>query len=109
MDIFYESDDLKRLCMEERTATQKLGAKGAKKLRARLADLEAATRVTDLIAGSPHPLKRDRAGQFAVSLDGACRLVFRPEKVPPPTKDDGSIDWAEVTAVRILFIGDYHD
>lgn len=109
MDIFYESDDLKRLCMEERVAKQKLGAKGAKKLRARYSDLEAASRVTDLLAGSPHPLKHDRVGQFAISLDGGCRLVFRPEKTPPPTKDDGSINWAEVTAVRILFIGDYHD
>ena len=27
----------------------------------------------------------------------------------PPRKDDGSLDWSQVTSIRIIFIGDYHD
>jgi proteic killer suppression protein len=69
----------------------------------------AAQRVTDLIAGRPHPLKGDRSGQFAVDLDGGRRLVFEAASDAPPTQDDGSIDWRQVTAVTVVFIGDYHD
>ena len=71
--------------------------------------LEAATRVTDLVAGNPHPLKGDRLGQFALDLAGGWRLVFAPAHDPCPTRPDGSIEWSEITIISIEFIGDYHD
>ena len=37
------------------------------------------------------------------------RLVFQPDHEPTPIKRDGGIDWSQVTAVTIVFIGDYHD
>jgi len=36
------------------------------------------------------------------------RLIFEPADNPPPTKDDGGLDWNEVTAIRIVEIEDYH-
>lgn len=59
--------------------------------------------------GRPHPLTGDRAGEFAVDLEGGTRLVFKPDNEPIPLNEDGSIDWSKVTAVCIVFIGDYHD
>ena len=109
MDILFTGDDLERLCSNRREQNKRLGSKGAKKLRTRLADLMAASTVTDLVAGRPHPLKGDRAGQFAVDLDGGRRLVFKPAHEPIPQRDDGSVAWEQVTAVRVVFIGDYHD
>jgi toxin HigB-1 len=109
MRIFYTDDALARTCTQQREATKAHGAKNAKKLAMRLTQLHAATRVTDLISGDPHPLKHDRQGQFAVSLDGGCRLVFRPNDDPPPLREDESIDWSAVTDICIVFIGDYHD
>ncbi len=109
MDVFFADDHLERLCFEERRAKRRLGSKGARKLRTRLAELQAATRVSDLIAGRPHPLKYDQAGKFAVDLDRGCRLVFAPAHDPVPLNDDDSVAWGEVTAIRIVFIGDYHD
>lgn len=109
MDIFFAGDDLERLCSTQREQNKRLGGKGAKKLRTRLADLMAASTVTDLVTGRPHPLKGDRAGQFAVDLDGGRRLVFEPAHEPIPQRDDGSVAWAQVTAVRVVLIGDYHD
>jgi plasmid maintenance system killer protein len=79
------------------------------KLRTRLDDLEAATRVTDLTAGNPHPLKGDRHRRFALDLAGGWRLVFAPMHDPCPVKDDQSIDWSRVTIISIEYIGDYHD
>jgi len=107
--IIFATDHLKSLCEEKRRQQKELGAPGAKKLRARLADLEAATVVTDLVAGRPHPLKGEREGQFAVSLDGGRRVVFEPAVEPPPLDDDGAIAWDRVTSIRVVFIGDYHD
>ncbi len=80
MDILFLNNDLATLCCDERIQNKRLGTAGAKKLRSRLAD-----------------------------LDGGRRLVFVPTEIPPPARDDGSIDWHRVTRVRITFVGDYHD
>jgi len=107
--ITFRDRKLRQLCEIERKAQKRLGSDCARKLRARLSDLEAASRVSELVAGNPHPLKGDRAGQFALNLSGGWRLVFSPDNEPCPTTDDGSIDWNRVTIVCIEYIGDYHD
>lgn len=109
MLIAFASRDLEELCLSERRAVRELGKACARKLFARLADLKAASHVGELVAGYPHPLKGDRAGQFSIRLDGGKRLVFSPANEPVPLTDDGSVDWRRVTSVRIVFIGDYHD
>lgn len=90
-------------------AEKKLGAACARKLRSRLSDLETVERVSELVAGRPHPLKGDRAGQFSLALEGGTRLVFAPGNDPLPTLIEGGTDWKQVTIVIIEFIGDYHD
>lgn len=109
MEIRFKDDKLRTLCENERATCRKLGDVCARKLRSRLADLGAAHVVTDLVAGRPHPLKVDRAGQFAVDLTGGVRLVFVPAHDPVPRMQDGSIDWSGVSIIQIEFIGDYHD
>lgn len=108
MEIGFKNTRLKRICEDEQKMSQKLGAKSAKKLKSRLADLSAAGDVNDLIAGRPHPLKGDRLGQFALYLDGGDRLVFESADEPVPTTTDGAIDWKRVTKICIVYIGDYH-
>ncbi|PFG10926.1 proteic killer suppression protein [Marinobacter sp. LV10MA510-1] len=109
MEILFENKKVRELCEQQRKAEKKLGALCARKLRARLSDLDAVSRVTELVAGNPHPLQGDRQGQFALNLTGGLRLVFSPANEPCPMKDDGGIDWAQVTIVCIEYIGDYHD
>ena len=109
MDIEFSSPDLQNLCEQQRIMTKQLGEPCSRKLRTRLADLKAVTNVGELSAGRPHPLKGDRAGQFALDLFGAKRLVFESANNPVPVRDDGAIAWHQVTKVRIVFIGDYHD
>ena len=91
MDILFKTEGLRQLCNEEKVAKKALGPKGARKLRSRLADLDAASRVTELVAGKPHPLKGERAGLFSVRLDGGVRLVFEPANEPIPENDHGGI------------------
>jgi proteic killer suppression protein len=104
----FRDKKLRELCEKQEVARKKLGHACARKLHIRLADLEAATTVNDLVAGKPHPLRHDRAGQFAVELTGGYRLVFAPGNDPIPRHRNESIDWSRVTIIRIEFIGDYH-
>jgi proteic killer suppression protein len=107
--ILFDDERLRKLCEDEKTAKKNLGRDSAKKLKSRLADLRAAQTVRDLVAGKPHPLKRDRAGEFSLELHGGVRLVFAPANEPAPRTVDEAVDWARVTEVLVIYIGDYHD
>jgi proteic killer suppression protein len=109
MEIRFENKKLQGLCECGDDAARKLGAGSARKLRSRLADLKAAGAVSELVAGRPHPLCHDRAGQFSVDLAGGQRLVFSPRHELIPRYANGGIDWSQVTIVQIEYIGDYHD
>jgi toxin HigB-1 len=109
LEINFKDKKTRALCEQSAVAEKKLGADCARKLRTRMSDLEAATRVTDLVAGNPHPLKGNRQGQFALDLAKGWRLVFSPDDEGCPQPDNGAIDWSQVTIVCIEYIGDYHD
>ncbi|MBF2759532.1 MAG: killer suppression protein HigA [Ectothiorhodospiraceae bacterium AqS1] len=109
MEIRHRNNKSRKICECESTAQKELGKDGAKNLRARLADLKAVERVSDLKKGNPHPLKGNREGQFALRIVGGKRLVFSPDHgVQEPRSVDGSIDWQRVTSILIEEIGDYH-
>ena len=109
MDIHFASVEIQKLCEEETFATRKLGRAVATRLRIRLNELAAAANLSELISGKPHPLKGDFSGCFGIRLDGACRIVVRPDHDPVPTLESGGIDRTLVTIVCVEFIGDYHD
>ena len=109
MEINFKDKNLKDLCEQQSLAQRKLGMRMAQKLQARLADLMAVSSVKELVAGRPHPLTGDRAGQFALDLVHPQRLVFEPDHEPVPQTEDGGIDWGRVTRVSVSWIGDYHD
>ena len=111
MDILFTNERLHKLCTDQRAAIRKHGSDRAKKIRLRLDDMDAAAHleVTRHLPGHFHELTGDRAGQLACSLDGPYRLIFEPANEPVPRNAAGGLSWAEVTAVRILEIVDYHD
>lgn len=109
MKILFRNKRLERLCLDKKAANKDLGANAAKGLMSRIADLEAAVTVNDLVAGKRHPLKGRFSGQLAVTVYRGIRLTFSPADDPVPKAEDGSIDWNSVTSIRIEYIGDYHD
>ncbi len=109
LDIQFKNRKLEKLCLNSKEADKTLGPNSGKKLRTRLAEIEAANCVAELLTGRPHPLTGSRVGEFAVDLAGGCRLVFEPCDDPIPEKEDGGIDWKEVKDIRVIFIGDYHE
>lgn len=79
-------------------------------LKRRLASLVAAPTLKDLdgVPGHFHELRGDRKGQFACALWASMRLVFVPDHDPVPTLPDGGIDRAQITAISITEVVDYH-
>lgn len=111
MEIVFRSPKLQKECSIERESKRQWGAPNAKKIRQRLADLQAAETLADVSTLPParcHPLHGDRAGRFAVDVHQPHRLIFEPANDPVPMKEDGSIDLTKVTKVRILEVEDYH-
>ena len=54
-------------------------------------------------------MKGELDGAFALDLQGGHRLVIEPAENPLPKLNDGSLDLSNVTAIRVIYIGDYHD
>ncbi len=110
MNIEFHSTKLQKQCCSEKAMAAEWGVNMAKRLKRRLADLEAAGTLEDMrrLPGGCHPLKGNRAGQLAVHLVHPQRLVFRPDHDPPPLKPDGGLDWSGVTDILILGVVDYH-
>lgn len=106
MLIGFANKDIKKLCEISNEADRRLGKPSAVMLRKRLADLEAAQTVRDLVIGGPHQLSD---GSIALKLHGGFRLVFEADLDPIPQLTSGGTDWAAVNRIIITYIGDYHD
>lgn len=109
MDIRFATRKIAKLCNDGKVATQKLGPNGAKKLRNRLDDLADLPSMHGIrgIAGRPHPMKGDRAGQWSLDLDGAWRLIFRPVDEEGNTVFDPRV-FVDVEIVTIDEVTDPH-
>ncbi len=90
--------------------SQIYGADNARRILKRLNELAAAENLDVMrhLPGRCHELKHDRAGQLAVDVRHPYRLIFEPANEPIPRKDDGGLDWSQVTTIRIVEVEDYH-
>lgn len=109
LEIAFAEKSLRQLCESETKAQQVLGAGRAGKLRRRLADLRAATRITDLVAGRPRELDGPCPRPLAVDLGEGARIVFSANHNVNPLLESGCVDWPKVSRVKILRIEVDHD
>jgi len=86
------------------------GANRAKVLRRRLDQTRAAETLADLRLVHPrtHALTGDRDGLISLDLDGAYRLLLEPIGPASAVLKDGGLDWARITAVRVVAVEDTH-
>ena len=111
MDIIFADGNLEKACCEWKGSVRRFGKQRARLVGRRLRELESAGSLRVLMTLPQlrcHELTGSRSGQLAVKLDHQFRLVFEPAHNPIPRKHDGGLDWAQVTAVRILEVVDYH-
>lgn len=113
MDIQFDNAQIRKLCNDQRSLEQKLQKKRAEMVAIRLQQMqhvENLAQMNQFPQAKCHPLLRGgRRGQLAVWVDNKYRIVFEPAHEPRPTKEDGSLDWAQVTAIKVIEIVDYHD
>lgn len=112
MNINFKIGKLKKDCHDDKRACKHWGATMANLLRRRLDDLAAAESL-EIMRKLPqtrcHELHGDRAGQLSVDLLHPYRLIFCPCHNPLPKKEDGGLDWTNVTAITIIEVVDTHD
>lgn len=111
MQISFAKRKLQKTCEEHRLLQKEHGVACARRIAARLADLEAAASLEDFrhLPGGCHELSGDRDGQLALKLPDGKRLVIEPTSDPPPTKEDGGMDWTAIESIEVVDIVDYHD
>lgn len=84
----------------------------AKLVNQRKNELQAASNLEtmkNIPAANCHELKGNMKGKLAVDISGNHRIIFEPNHDPIPVKEDGGLDWKQVTDILILAIGeDYH-
>lgn len=110
MDITFAGKKLAKLVNSDRKMFKELGKMRANILRRRLTQLRDAASLEDTrhLPGRFHELKRDKKGQWACDLDQPYRLIFIPQEISIPISEDGQYNWADINAVEIVAIINYH-
>jgi proteic killer suppression protein len=110
IEISWSSHKLEKACSDDRQGCKHWGASNWQLLQQRLVALLGAPTLSDMegAPGKCHQLHADRSGEFAVSLWGSYRLIFKPVNDPLPTLRDGGIDRTQVTKIEIKEVVDYH-
>lgn len=110
VEISYKSRKLERQLTDPKEMVKSFGQL-ARKVNQRLKDLGDADNLATmktLVASNCHELKGERKGELAVDISVNYRLIFEPKHDPMPQKEDGGLNWVEVTKIRINNIEDYH-
>lgn len=111
MEITFNSNKFEKECSNQRLLVKRHGSIRARRIRTRLDDLKDADLLENMryVPGRCHELHGDRAGQLSLDLDHPYRLVFEPDHEPIPRKEDGGLDWTQITAVIIIGVEDTHE
>jgi proteic killer suppression protein len=115
LDISFKDKKTANLFNENAKLEKQHGAQRAKKIRIRLAELRAAPTLNEFGPPKKPPARcheltgGKRKGQISVDLDHPYRLIFIPNHDPVPRKEDGGLDWEQVTSVKILGVEDTHE
>ena len=110
MEISCRSRKLEKQLTDPKEMVKSFGQM-AIKIKQRLKNLKDADNLgimKTIPAARCHELTGERKGELAVDVSGNYRMIFEPLHDPIPKKDDGGLNWEEVTKIRINEIEDYH-
>ena len=111
MEINFVNTKLAKIFNQEKLLRKEYGEEKSRITMKRMAVLKAASNLSQIPHKKPerrHELSGRIKGEFAVDLRQPFRLVFRPNHVPLPRKEDGGIDLEGVTSITIIRVEDYH-
>jgi plasmid maintenance system killer protein len=110
VEISYKNRKLEKQLTDPREMAKSFGQL-ARKVNQRLKDLtdsDSLAIMRTIPAARCHELTGDRKGELAVDVSGNYRMIFEPNHDPKPKKEDGGLNWEEVTKIQINEIDDYH-
>ncbi len=110
MELRYKTRKLERNLTIPKELIKNFGQL-ARKVNQRIKELMDADNLAvmrTLPAARCHELTGDHKGKLAVDISRNYRLIFEPNHDPVPQKDDGGLNWNEVTKIQINEIIDYH-
>ena len=90
LQLSFADPEIQEICECRATAEEALGRKAARQLRARLEDLFAAEKISEIPVGLPCSVED---GRLAIALHPPHELLLEPAMNPIPTKEDGKTDW----------------
>ena len=111
MEITFKNKKFQNICNSEKKLLRTYGKNCARKIRARLDDLQAAPNLEafKMLPGRCHKLKGDKKGLLSLDLEHPLRLIFEPANENINKKDDGGITWNLVNTIKIINVEDTHD
>jgi plasmid maintenance system killer protein len=110
LEIKYKNRKLEKQLTDLREMAKTFGSM-ARKVNQRLEDLKSADTLAVMAtipAARCHELVGTRKGELAVDISPNYRIIFEPDHNPVPTKDDGGLNWEEVSKIQINELTDYH-
>ena len=114
MEISTKDRKLKAALEQEDVCKRRFGVAMCKKLRVRLAALQAADSLATFWPPNSgpercHELKGALAGIFSIDLEQPYRLLFKPLEDNPQDDRTGEQErWSSITALEVLRIEDTH-
>jgi toxin HigB-1 len=107
LQLSFQTKALRTICESEEEAELKFGKRVAEALKRRLADLEAATSIKDLLVGQPRP--QDGAGRnMVIELADGFLLVVTANHTNNPQTSENKVDWSRVVRIKISGIEEDH-
>ncbi|MBI1948536.1 MAG: hypothetical protein HYS27_22810 [Deltaproteobacteria bacterium] len=106
MDITFKTDNTRELLHDDAALVKKWGPDVARCIRRRLDDLRAAPCLRDVrgLPGAVAQVGDKKLGRFHLAVQGTHSVLF--ELVDDGTaRRAGKLNWAGVTAIRVLGIG----
>ena len=111
LNIAFKTKKLEKTFNSMREMDKAYGDRMARAIAIRLAVLRSAQALSMVPSTPPerrHQLRGGLRGHYAVDLIQPYRLIFKPNHRPLPRLPDGGIDVAEITAITIVDVIDYH-
>lgn len=101
LQLAFETKHLRTLCESSADAISELGQEVAYSLIDRLADLDAAVSINDVLVGQPQAFDN---GELVLELATGYRLLGRANHPNNPKTKHGAIDWEKVSRVKLVDI-----
>lgn len=105
MELAFESKHLRSICEDLTAARLELDDAVAESLKHRLADLQAAVSIYDLLWGNCRVVGSGRAQRVRIDLPQGFYIVLAANHPRVPLTPEGDVDWNAVIRVKIIHIG----